>query len=1177
MRTKRVVPLYVFLLLFLSITLSNLAAQSRLQHQRPGDLHRAQRNRRSGPLQQGTQQRAMTMMKRPTRRADGFATNKIGLLAAPRFPIGAMPLSGALVGDINGDGKKDVITKVYTYDPNTGEYPMSISVSLGNGDGTFQAPKLSATDLIDWSNYTVLVADVNGDHKDDVLAFNWNGTGLVEVLLSNGDGTFAAPVSYPTGSNNYFAGGSAIDLNGDGKPDVMAINEDGRVYTLLNNGDGTFASATSVPYSGRTYEAVIADLNGDGKPDFADVQNDTGQVQVFLAAAGGGFQEPLLLNNGGEPEGCSIAAGDLNGDGKPDLVTANCDYINNNITVYINQGDGTFSTGTSLWGGFYSDGITIADVNGDGKNDVVVGNYFGGDVTVLLGNGDGTVRAPDVGYAVGGYPQTNPAVADFNGDGKQDIVVLDNYYSFAYLQGYGDGTFRAAQSYFSPLPETKGDWPWSMSLASGDFNGDGRPDIVVGSSGNSQVGATVFLGKPDGSLQPGVNYGGGELMYVAVGDFNGDGKLDFVASASPFEGDKTVQIFRGNGDGTFQDPQVYLVDPANTAFPQGVTAADLNGDGALDLAVIKDDGSGISVLLNDGEGGFLAPVLYPVNAGGGRQIVSADLNGDGKLDLVATTDTEVVILLGNGDGTFQAAQGTGFDDNVYAVTVGDVNGDGKPDVIATLGGNSGIAVMLGNGDGTLQPAVFYPATQDNLSDPYPSEIKIADIDRDYHPDLIWANGEYGTVGVLYGKGDGTFDGPVEFATGEYPYGVVVADMNGDGAPDVVTSNDGMTGVTVLLNAGGTKVHFAASPNPAQYGQNVTLTATITPTVRGVTAVPGGNVYMVSEQALGTPDLVNGVATLVWPTPFVGTHPTGAFYSGDASFVHQDGIFLDVVVNAATTTTSVVSSANPIVTGHSVTFTATVASATSGTPTGTVTFMDGATSLGTGTLDATGKAVLASTNLTTATHSITVVYGGDTHYSGSTSTAVVQVVLAAAPDYTLTANPTTATIKAGGSATFTITATADQYFNGTVSLSCGTLSMGVTCSFTPASLAPTNGHPAQSTLVVTTTSPYMALARPAASPWGGKGLVFLASLGGTGIFGGLLLGDFSKKRRMIALGVLIILIALGMSACGGHAKKTNPNATPTGVMTVQVTAMGTAGTTGGNTTAHPLTLNVTVTD
>jgi hypothetical protein len=749
----------------------------------------------------------------------------LGFVTAKQIPAGGAAYKQAYMGDFNGDGKKDVVTVVRNYVNGSDVY--SISAVLNNGNGSFKPAVLTTVLTQD----PILVADLNGDGKDDIVQVHPGSTpSTVDVWLSNGDGTFKAGNSYQI-STSSLRGGLLTDVNGDGKMDLMAIDSQtpGLVRTLLGNGDGTFQAATSVTLASQApTDLIFADFNGDGIVDFAGISN--GQVVVYLQE-GGNFilTGSPLVSSDGQYGICGMGAADLNGDSKAEIVTVNCDSSDDNtITIYVNNGDGTFATGVyyadAASGGtspadLYPEALTIADVNGDGKADIVLTNYYGSDITILLGNGDGTVKVPNTGYATGGYPQSPALVADFNGDGLVDIMQIDDVFSYAYLQGYGDGTFRAALDYYTPINDSG--WPYSVTIATGDFNGDGIKDFVVGSyDWNSvQTGITVFLSRGDGSLRPGVNYGTESyLESVAVADFDGDGHLDVAATSW---NSASVQLFHGNGDGTFTVGSTYATGAGGYSCPYGLVTGDFNHDQHTDIAVVNENcGEGsnnVGVLLNDGTGGFLTAVSYNLS-NWAWSIAAGDINNDGYTDLLIPLENsnQVAVMLANSDnsGTFQAetdvalVNGNASYNNPQFITLGDFNNDGKLDFAVTIDGGSnvqGIAVALGKGDGTFQTPSLYSTTNKNFQNfnwPYPAAVQSADINGDGILDLVYTNSNYSTVGVLLGNGNGTFGLPMEYPAGGYAYGIAIADINGDGALDVVTADDDAGEVTVLLNANG---------------------------------------------------------------------------------------------------------------------------------------------------------------------------------------------------------------------------------------------------------------------------------------------------------------------------------------------------------------------------------------
>jgi hypothetical protein len=777
--------------------------------------------------------------------ASSTTATAVSLVAGARFPLAGVDDDNTVqvAGDFNGDGKTDVAKIVQN-----GE-TYSISVLLGNGDGTFQAAKLTATP--NDTDDPILVGDVNGDGKDDIVMIHPGdlcGGGVnkpatakpasahaagdcvsssrhgligtsssMDVLLSNGDGTFATAVNYAISLNGLMAG-VLTDINGDGNLDVLVFDdaEPANVIELLGSSTGIFqAAVTLAPLSAPAPDDMFfADFNGDGKLDFAGAVDEG--IQVTLGLGSGTFGLPVALTvPGGFFKGCDLVAGDLTGDSKPEIVALNCD--SNTLTVYVNNGDGTFAGGISYDNNGdqnqYPYSATIGDMNGDGKNDIVVVNDGTADVSVFLGDGTGAVKVEPLSYDVGGFAWAPPLVADFNGDGLIDVVESDDEYNLVYLQGYGDGSMRAAPSY--DLPNSFSEYADTYSVATGDFNGDGIPDVVVGQENNySSTGVTVYLAKGDGSFYPGVSYGAsGQMGYVAVADFNGDGKLDIAATDSEAG---VVQIFLGNGDGTFSIGAAYPTDTGEGPTPQNVVTGDFNHDGVIDLAIANEDTSSVGVLLGNGDGTFAPAVSYTVGEGYyPNAITAADLNGDGFVDLAVTNYVDgpasaVAILLANNDksGTFQAATYYNVDGTPNFVTFGDLNKDGNVDMAVTMyeGINypGTVEIALGNGDGTFNTGVDYASSwfDAGFTNSDPADIQIIDWNGDGNLDLVYVNSELGTLAIMLGNGDGTVSGPVEFPVTEYAWGMALADVNNDGAVDVLVGNDESGGFSVLLNGAG---------------------------------------------------------------------------------------------------------------------------------------------------------------------------------------------------------------------------------------------------------------------------------------------------------------------------------------------------------------------------------------
>jgi Leucine-rich repeat (LRR) protein len=676
----------------------------------------------------------------------------------------------------------------------TGTAPWNVTWSDGvTQTGVSSTPATRSVNPSSTTTYTVTAV------SDAECAGTSSGSAVVTVN--------PRPTAVASGSATIPPGGSA-PLSGSG-----GVSCAWSPATGLS--DPASCAPTASPSSTTTYTLTVTDASGCASTNnptvTVTVASQTPTTTTLVSSLNpSAFGQPVTFTasvtaGSGTPAGTvtfrdgviSIGTRTLDGSGHATLTTAALGTGSHSITAFY-AGNPSFAPSTS---GALSQIVTNSAACG-----------------ALL---------PAVMYSVATGPRAVVA-ADFNGDGKLDLATANQFSEdVSVLIGNGNGTFQSTVNY--PV----GSAP--QALAFGDFDGDGVPDLAVANAGSDTL--TILIGNGDGTFQVGTSVVVGSFpISVAAGDFDRDGRLD-LAVANANSG--TVSILIGNGDGTFQA----AVNYSGGINASAVAVGDVNGDGLLDLAVGNPGSSSVTILIGSGDGTFTGGGNFGTGSSSSpRSVTFGDFNGDGKADLaVASSQGASVLLLGNGDGTFQSPLTIGFFGNSYSVAIGDLNGDGKLDVAIT------------NGDSP------------------------------------------GQVFVVLGNGDGTFGGATPYSAGTYAWSSVVADFNADGKPDLAVANTGSNDVSILLGA-----------------------------------------------------------------------------------------------CRMATTTQLTTSVNPSDSGQPVTFTATVTSA-SGTPTGMVTFKDGATTLGTGTLDIGGAATYSTSALSSGTHFITAVYGGDGSFAGSTSATLTQTV------------------------------------------------------------------------------------------------------------------------------------------------------------------------------------------
>jgi hypothetical protein len=679
---------------------------------------------------------------------------------APSYQLGQNAFAYT-TDDFNGDGKLDISVI-------NGEVK-TVSVLFGDGAGGFGAPQIFPTEINPWS---VASGDLNSDGKSDLIVGSFYENKLA-VLLNDGRGGFLAPnVVNPPASFGQYLELKAADFNGDGKTDVAALaRQDGKQLKIfLGNGQGDLILASTLNLGGRESVMEVGFINDDNLPDIIATSGDAftpRSVNIIYGQQSGNFTAASYYMLPLDAFGIDIA--DYNGDGRDDLAVAIRDYNTNHfIQVWINNGNGSF-TGSKI-NIFYflpPTDVTSADFNGDGKLDLAVPTG----TSMIVFYGDGTGAFPNRSYWTIPGGTKFAFAADVNGDNKKDLVALQSAYAtnnsaIVFINDNNSG-FRTSKLV-----------PWGTSdLAAADLNGDNFKDFISSTDTDFYTSEVVVaLNDKNGGLQPDSNFAiPAGSRTLKTGDFNGDGKTDVVTAHSYFNS-RQVTVLLGNGTGSLAVPPVATTLSAGV---ENIVAGDFNRDNKDDVFALGQNGTGY-VLLSNGNGGFTVAAEFPsLGTGNAFNLEKGDFNNDGNLDVVFSIDSTFGILTGDGTGRFTRTAAQTFGGASY-MAVGDVNGDRNLDIIGLSSSFSTvITIILGNGSGGFGDNYTQIINGGGLS------LAVADFNGDGFSDVAFASSiNEGSLAIVPGSGTAPHLGTPIF----YPVAtltrVFAADYNNDNKPDI---------------------------------------------------------------------------------------------------------------------------------------------------------------------------------------------------------------------------------------------------------------------------------------------------------------------------------------------------------------------------------------------------------
>jgi len=505
--------------------------------------------------------------------AGGVAPFAWNVTAGSTPPGLTLSTSGTLSGTATDVGTYNFTVKVTDYNGNYGTQALSILVVAPVAQ--INQP-LAPESLLLGGAAPALTVNGEGFYAGSKVL--WNGSTLTTTFVNTNQLTATVPAGDVTS-----LGTASISVANKNSPssnvDFFQVSDPITAVSFFRTDEATGASPNAV---------IAADFNGDGKLDLAIANSGDNTVSILLGNDNGAFTANPTLATGSGPY--SLAVGDFNNDGILDLAVTNFgNGTGNTVSVFLGNGGGTFSSPVTYTVGNGPVSVIAADFDRDGKLDLAVANQTDRTVSILLGNGDGTFQAK-VDYAAGTIDVGSVAAGDFNADNKLDLAVTNpSSDTVSVLLGKGDGTFQAPVAYSTGNP---GAHP--TAVAALDVNGDGKLDLAVTNFNAKTV--AILLGNGDGTFKASVNYSTTAGAFtgpdaIATGDFNADGKVDLAITN---QGDNTVAILLGNGDGTFQVPQESTT--GNSAA--GVAAGDFKGNGRLDLAVADSSDNMVSIMLS---------------------------------------------------------------------------------------------------------------------------------------------------------------------------------------------------------------------------------------------------------------------------------------------------------------------------------------------------------------------------------------------------------------------------------------------------------------------------------------------------------------------------------------------------------------------------------------------------
>ncbi|CAF0955106.1 unnamed protein product [Adineta ricciae] len=648
----------------------------------------------------------------------------------------------------------------------------------------------------------IAVGYLNNDSQIDLAVAN-SGTDNIGIFLGYANGTFADQVTFSTGYKSQPYSVAVADMNHDNKQDVVvAYYGFNSIAIHYGDGQGNLINpqVTSLG-AARPISLSIADFNKDTYLDIAVINNGTSNVIVLLGHSDGSFEIFTSYYMGYDSVPYAMAVADLNNDRFLDIAIVN--YGTSTITILTGNGDATFNNSLSYSTGKKSNpcSITIGDFNQDQQLDLAIVNSGTSTMGIVFGYNNGTF-SDQVTYSTGLNSRPSfIASGDFNSDNRTDLAVVNSQANNVMIFE------QTANKTMAPITThwiEYGSQPSSFVIV--DYDQDDRPDaILANTGGNNILLLSQYASNPVVNLATYLIQTAAYPIFVATRDFNKDGQLDIVVLN---QATSTIGILFGQGNGTFTNLTLYSV--GNTSQPYFLAIGDVNNDQQLDLVVVLTSISEILILLGNADGTFRYGNQYSTgNNSTPYSIVLVDLNNDTFLDIIVgnVVANNIAIFLGNNDGTF--ADYTTYSiqsgSNFISVSTGDVNHDNVIDIVTANFGSNSFCVLLGYGNGSFHDGRYISTGSDQ-----PSDMILGDVNSDGKLDIVYTSPTSYIVGVLYGLNDGSFTSIIRYSagTGSYPWALTLGYFNQDDIVDIGVANLWDSTVSIFLGSANSNVNSA---------------------------------------------------------------------------------------------------------------------------------------------------------------------------------------------------------------------------------------------------------------------------------------------------------------------------------------------------------------------------------